>query len=482
LTSLKHKTISGILWSSVDNISSQGIAFIVGVILARLLDPKEFGLIGMITIFISVSQTFINSAFSEALVRKNDCTQADYSTVFYYNFLIGLLLFSLLYITSPAISNFFREPALKNIVRVLSLVLILNSLTVIQNTILKKHVDFKLLARISILSSGVSGIFAVILAYKGFGVWSLVALTLIREGLRSLFLWLWNRWRPALIFSKKSFFELFGFGSKLLLSGLLDAIYNNIYFPIIGKFFSATELGFYTRANSFSSVPSTSISSVVTRVTYPVLAQLQDNKVLLREAYRRIIKSVMLITFPVMLGLAAVSEPTVLALIGEKWRPSITYLQLLCFASVFYPLHALNLEILEVIGRSDLFLKLEIIKKVLAIPVVIFGVIFGIKAMITSMIGYSLVAYYINSYWSGKFIDYSMKQQIKDIMPSFLLAVVMAFLIFLMGNVLDTSYLVKLFLEVSLGIMFYIGSCECIKMPDYLYLKQIVVENVFKRK
>jgi teichuronic acid exporter len=466
----------------VDNFASQGISFIVGVILARILDPKEFGLIGMITIFISVSQTFINSAFSEALVRKKDCTQADYSTVFYYNFLVGLLLFCLLYLTSPAISSFFKEPSLKSLVRVLSLVLILNALTVIQNTIIKKHVDFKLLARISILSSTGSGIFAIILAYKGFGVWSLVALTLMREGLRSLFLWLWNRWRPALIFSKKSFFELFGFGSKLLLSGLIDTIYNNVYFPIIGRYFSATELGFYTRANSFSTVPSTSINSVVTRVTYPVLAQLQDNKALLREAYRRIIKSVMLITFPLMLGLAAVSEPTVLALIGEKWRPSIIYLQLLCFANMLFPLHALNLSILEVVGRSDLFLKLEIIKKTLAIPAIIFGLLFGIKILIAGMIVNTFIAYYINSYWSGKFINYSIQQQIKDIMPSFLLAAGMSFLVFLTGCVLDLSYLVKLILEIILGVLFFIGFCELIKMPDYLYLKQIVVEKVITRK
>jgi len=436
----------------------------------------------MITIFIAVSESFIRSGFHEALIRKKDCTQVDYSTVFFYNLCVGLIFFSLLYLAAPAISNFFEEPDLGKIIRVLSLVLIINSLTIIQRTVLTKRVDFKLLTRISVIASTGSGLFAIILAYKGFGVWSLVAQIITRQALHSSLLWLWNRWRPALIFSKSSFVELFGFGSKLLLSGLIDTVYRNIYYLVIGKYFSATELGFYTRANHFSNFPSQNINMVMNRVTYPVLAQMQDNPMLLKEGYRRIIRSIMLITFVMMLGLVAVAEPMVITLIGEKWRPSIIYLQLLSFAGLLYPLQALNLNMLKVQGRSDLFLKLEIIKKILAVPVIILGVLFGIKIMIIGMIFHSFAAYYLNSYWSGKFIGYSMKKQVKDIIPSFMLAAGMAIAVFIMGYFLETSSLVTLILQVILGAVLVFGFCELTKMPDYIYIKQIVVEKVFRRK
>ena len=289
MTTLKQKTISGVLWSSVEQFTGSGIQFIVGIVLARLLSPSEFGLIGMITIFIAVSESFIRSGFGEALIRKNNCTQTDYSTVFLFNLSVGLIFFVLLIISAPAISRFFNEPVLKDIVRVLSLVLIIESLTIIQRTTLTKRVDFKLLTRITFFAYSISGIIAIILAWKGFGVWSLVALTLIKASLISAFLWLWNRWRPNWQFSIKSFKELFGFGSKLLVSGLIDTIYLNIYYLVIGKYFSAKELGFYTRAKSFSNFPSQIITNVMGRVTYPILAQVQDNPVLLKEGYRRII-------------------------------------------------------------------------------------------------------------------------------------------------------------------------------------------------
>jgi teichuronic acid exporter len=480
--SLKQKTVTGILWSAIDNFITYGITVVVGIILARLLTPAEFGLIGMTSIFIAVSESIIRSGFSDALIRKNHCTQDDYSTVFAYNLFVGLFFVALLYFTAPAISNFFSEPKLKTIIRVLSIVLIIESITIIQRTILTLRVDFKLQARISIIASSGSGILAIILAYRGFGVWSLVALTLTKEVLNSLFLWLWNNWRPALIFNKSSFMELFGFGSKLLVSGLLDTIYYNIYNLAIGKYYSASDLGYYTRANNFSSLPSRNINMVLNRVTYPVLAEIQDDPATMKDVYRRIIRSVMLVTFVLMFGLAAVAEPMVISFIGEKWRPSIIYLQMLCFGNMLYPLQALNLNMLKISGRSDLFLKLEVIKKSLAIPVIILGVLFGIKLMIVGMIMNSYISYYINSYWSGKFINYGIKEQLKDILPSFLLAIVMAAIIFVLGYFLKTSFFIILIVQVISGALIVISICEAIKMPDYIYLKQIVVRKVISRR
>jgi len=475
---IKQKTISGLTWSFVDNFTNLGIQFVVGIILARLLSPSEFGLIGMITIFIAVSQSFIDSGFSNALVRKKECSQADYSTVFFFNLSAGIILYILLFILSRPISNFYSQSELQPLIKVLGLSLIIRSFSIIQGVILVKKIDFKSQAKISVLSTFISGTAGVIMAYSGFGVWSLVARTVSAALLSSVFLWLWNRWMPLPVFSKKSFKELFGFGSKLLISGLIDTIYNNIYYLIIGKYFSAKELGYYTRADLLKDIPSKNINGIVSTVTYPVLSTLQDDKAKLKAGYRRIIKSVMLISFVLMIGMSAAAEPMVITLIGEKWRPSVVYLQMLCFVGMLYPLHALNLNMLKVQGRSDLFLKLEVIKKILAIPTIVIGIIFGIKIMILGMMATSLISYYLNSYWSGKFIGYSMKEQIVDIIPSFLIAMVMGIIIYLTGFILKISYLPKLIILVLMGSSLVILFCETTKFEDYIYLKDVVKTKI----
>lgn len=252
---LKQKTVSGLLWSFIDNFSNLGIQFIIGIILARILSPKEFGLIGMLTIFIAVSQSFINSGFSQALIRKKDPSQADYSTVFYFNIIIGIVCFLILFFCAGLISRFFKEPQLKLLVQVLGLSLIINSFTIIQQTILTRKIDFKLQAKISIISSVVSGIVGLGMAFAGYGVWSLVIKTITMYSITSIFLWLWNGWKPVLVFSIQSFKELFSFGSNLLVSGLIDTIYRNVYYLVIGKYFSAQELGYYTCADQFNTLP-----------------------------------------------------------------------------------------------------------------------------------------------------------------------------------------------------------------------------------
>jgi len=476
--SLKQKTVSGLLWSFVDTFVGQGLTFIVGIILARILSPREFGLIGMITVFTAVSESFINSGFSSALIRKKDCTNIDFSTVFYFNLTAGILFFLILFFTAPFIADFFDEPQLKPIVQVLGIVLIIDSLTLIQRTILTKRIDFKLQTRISVIASLGSGVIAIVMAYKGFGVWSLVAQRIAKEGLNSIFLWLWNRWKPLLVFSMQSFRELFGFGSKLLVSGLIDTLYQNIYYLIIGKYFSAQELGYYTRADGFQRTPSQSLNGVIGRVSYPVLSSIQDDKPRLKNNYQKLIRSTMFITFVLMLGMAAVAEPMIITLIGEKWRPSIIYLQMLSFVGMMYPLHALNLNMLQVSGRSDLFLKIEVIKKILAIPTIMIGVIWGIKIMIIGMMVNTLIAYYLNSYWSGRFIGYSFKQQVIDILPSFGLALMMAVFVYLLGLFLPFSYLWVLIIQIIAGALFILLFCEITRFRDYIFVKEIVIEKL----
>ncbi len=478
--SLKERTVKGIIWSFLDSFSSQIITFVVGIILARLLEPQVFGLVGMITIFIAVSETFIGSGFGSALIRKSDCSQTDYSTVFLFNLGTGIFFFFLLFILAQPISGFFNEAQLTSIIRVLSLVLIIDSLSIVQRTILTKNIDFRLQARISVISGLLAGAISILMAFKGWGVWSLVAKTLIQRTMTTMLLWFWNKWKPTIVFSTESFRQLFGFGSRLLASGLIDTLYRNIYYLIIGKFFSSVELGYFTRAERFKALPSETISNVVLKVSYPVLSNIGNDSVSLKAAYVRLIKSTMLITFILMIGLAAIARPMTIILIGEKWLPSVIYLQMLCFVGILYPLQSLNLNILLVHGRSDLGLRLEIIKKVFAIPVIVAGIIWGIKVMIAGMMVNSLIAYWLNSYWSGKLIAYPVKEQISDILPSFGVAAFTGLIVFLTGLLLSLSYLGEFTIQVLLGGITALLICELTRLEEYCYLKGIV-KSAFKK-
>ncbi|MFT5214589.1 MAG: teichuronic acid exporter [Patiriisocius sp.] len=481
MSSLKQKTISGLLWSFIDNFSKLGLTFVIGIILARLLDPREFGLIGMITIFIALSQSLVDSGFTQALIRKKDCTQADYSTVFYFNLFIGIILYTVLFFSAGAISRFFDEPQLLLIVQVVGLSIIVNAFTIVQRARLTKAINFKLQTKISIIASLSSGVIGIMMAYSGYGVWSLVFKTLLGFTITSFLLWIWNKWKPSFEFSRNSFKEMFSFGYKLLISGLIDTAYQNIYLLVIGKYFSAAELGFYTRADQFSNLPSKNITSVIQRVSYPVLAEIQHDIPRLKTAYQKIIKSTMLITFVSMIILAAVAKPLVLTLVGEKWLPSVIYLQLLSFGGMLYPLHAVNLNMLNVQGRSDLFLRLEIIKKILAIPVIVVGVLLGIKAMIVGMIIISMIAFFLNSYYSGQHIGYSSMQQLKDILPSFILAIFIGSITHLIGAFLILPNYLILIIQLIAGGGFFILITELFKMQDYLFVKEIFLDKVLKR-
>lgn len=476
-SNLRHKTISGLFWSFIDNFSKLGIQFIVGVILARILSPREFGLIGMLTIFIAISQTFIDSGFRNALIRKKHCSDVDYSTVFYFNLLISTFIYILLLVSSGSIAHFFEEPQLKPLLRVLGLGLIFSSLGIIHQTILIREIKFRLQTYATLIASIGSGTLAIIMAFNGYGVWSLVALTVIRFALISVSLWIFTKWRPIWTFSMSSFRELFNFGGKLLISSLINTIYQNIYFLIIGKFFSTPDLGFYTRADQFRNMPSKNVTAVIQRVSYPILSSIQDEHDRLKNNYKKLIKGTMFITFLLMLGMAAVAKPMILALIGEKWEPSVIYLQLLCLVGMFHPLQALNLNMLNVKGRSDLFLKLEIIKKLIAVPVIIIGIIWGIKVMILGMIANAVIAYIINSYYSGKLIDYPIRQQVVDIFPSFIFAIIISALVYSINYLLTFPAWIILCVQFLTAAIITVGIGEFVKMKDYLFVKMIIREQ-----
>ncbi|NLJ18847.1 lipopolysaccharide biosynthesis protein [Globicatella sulfidifaciens] len=477
--SLKKKAIRGVSWSFVDNIASQGITFLVGIILARLLTPAEFGILGMITIFIAISNSIIDSGFSNALIRKNDAKRIDYNTVFIFNLVLSLVLYGVLYVASPAISRFFHEPQLVAITRVMGLLLLINALGIIQRTLLVKRVDFKTQTKVSVIASLGSAVVGVGMAWAGFGVWSLVGQQLSRQFLNTLFLWVFNRWRPLLEFSIQSFKELFSFGSKLLASGLIDTLFKNIYYIIIGRFYSAAQLGQYTRAEQFNMIFSSNLTSVIQRVSYPVLSSIQNEAERLREAYRRVIKSTMLVTFACMLGLAACAKPVILILIGEKWLVAAEYLQIICFSGMLYPLHAINLNILQVKGRSDLFLKLEIIKKGLAVLPITLGIIYGIKVMLLAKVFNSFLAYYLNARYSKSMVNYSVKEQIADILPTFLVSLGVAGVMWGI-TWLDLNVYLQLIVQVSVGLTLAGVIYEKLNLEEYKELKGIAL-SILKR-
>lgn len=478
--SLKNKAVRGVGWSFVDNIASSGITFLVGLVLARLLTPAEYGIMAMIAIFIAVSNSVIDSGFSNALIRKLHIERIDYNTVFYFNLAVSVVLYLLLFLFSPAISAFFKEPVLVEVTRVIGWILIINALAIIPRTQFVRAVDFKTQTKVSLISSISSGVVGIGMAVSGLGVWSLVGQQLSRQFLNTLFLWIYSKWHPVWEFSIRSFKELFGFGSKLLLSGLLDTIYKNIYYIVIGRFYTSAQLGQYTRAEQFNTIFSSNLTSVVQRVSYPVLSSIQEEPERLREAYRRVIKSTMLVAFACMLGLAAVAKPLIMILIGEKWLPAVTFLQIICFSGMLFPLHAINLNILQVKGRSDLFLKLEIIKKIIAVGPIVIGILYGIEYMLCGSVVNSFIAYFLNSHYSANLINYPTKEQMKDVFPTFVVSLLVATVMWSLSFI-QISYYILLPIQIFTGLLLAFFVYERLHLDEYYEAKKLLI-SVLRRK
>lgn len=472
--SLKKKTVRGTFWSAVDSISSQGVTFLVGLVLARLLTPHEYGLIGYIMILVAVFNSIVDSGFSNALIRKKDAGETDYSTAFIFNLAVSLVMVAAMVLVAVPFSRFFKEPQLVPLVRVMSVIVVINALALIQRTRLVKSVDFKTQTKASLISSVTSGAVGLAMAFGGLGVWSLVGQQISRQLVNTVCLWILNRWTPSWRFSWSSFRELFGFGWKLLVSGLIDTVWKEIYQLVIGKFYSTSTLGQYTRGKQFSDIFSSNMTSIVQRVSYPVLSSIQDERERMREGYRKIIRTTMLASFVLLFGLSAVAESLLTVLIGPRWLEAAHYLQIICFAASLYPLHAINLNMLQVQGRSDLFLKLEIVKKIIAVGPLLLGIFIGIDWMLWGSLATSIIAYFLNARYSGTLIGYPIKAQIKDILPSFGVAAVMAACVFPL-SLLDLRPIWMLLVQLCAGAAVAIGLCEAFRLPEYLEIKNIAL-------
>lgn len=465
---LKHRTVKALLWSFIDIIAQRGVQFIIGIVLARLLLPEQFGLIGMLTIFMAVIRTFLDSGFGSALIQKKDMTQADMCSIFYFNIVVGLVAAGLLCLAAPWIAAFYKQPILTPLTRALSLTIVINSFGLIQSTILIKNINFKTQTKVSIISGIFSGAVGISMAAYGFGVWSLVAQQLSAAFLWSASLWFFSSWRPALIFSFDALKEMFGFGSRILASGVLNQIFENIYFLIIGRLFSAADLGFFTRAKTLNDIPSQTLSEMTGRVTFPVFSSIQDDPSRLKRGLKKALTTLVLVNFPLMIGLAAIARPLILTLLTHKWAPSIFFFQLLCIGGLLFPLHLMNLNVLQALGRSDLFLRLEIIKKIMIVINIAITWRWGISAIICGIIITSVIGYYLNTYYNGMLIDYPITEQMRDLIPYLITAGLMGLAVYAVGSFHYPSNWSMLIVQIITGISSYVLFCRTFRLKAFM--------------
>lgn len=479
--SLKDKTVKGVGWSAADSFLSQGITFVVGLVLARLLSPSEYGLIGITAVFITVFNAIIDSGFSQAIIRKKEASNEDYNTMFITNMVLSVIMFLILFFSAPAIARFFERPELISLTRVMGIVLIINALSITQNTVLTKRIDFKTKTKASLISAVLSGIVGIVMTFMGYGVWSLVGQQISKQFANTICLWIFNKWWPNFKFSVFSFKYMWGFGWKLLVSSLIDTTWNELYQVVVGKFYSPATLGQYSRSKEYASIFSVNIQSIVGRVTFPVLAEIQDDKERLVGAYRRIIKTTMFVTAVSMISMGAIAEPMIYCLIGPQWHQAATFLPLICINMSLRPLHATNLNMLKVQGRSDLFLKLEIIKKIIAIGPIALGIFVGIYWMLVGGVITGFFAFFLNSYYSGKMIGYSSWMQLKDVVPSYGLSFLIALSVYFL-KYLPLSYWIILPMQIIVGICVFFLVCETRKMEEYVETKNMLLSMLNKFK
>lgn len=464
----------------MEKFSLQAFAFIQGVILARLLMPSDYGLLAMVAIFSGIARIMVDSGFASALIRKQDKTEIDYSTVFDANLIISIVVAFVLFLCSGTIASFYNQPILQEIIWVMCIQIVLNAAITIQGVRLTSELQFKKISIINVISTVVSGLFAIGMAVYGYGVWSLVFPGFLTIIVKAVLFWHFQHWIPGIGFSWKICKELFGFGSKIAASYLLGTIYENIYSIVIGKVFTAKDLGYYTRGLNYSQMPATTITGVLGGVAYPILSEIQQDTERLRNAYIKMIRLAAYVVFPIMLGLAAVAKPLLLLMLTDKWADAIIYLQVSCFALMWYPLHSLNLNLLQVKGRSDLFFKLEIYKKVLGVIIIAATIPFGILAMCWGSVLSSVLCLVINTYYTGKIIDVGFLKQMLFVAPAFMYSLTMGVLVWT-TTLFIPSLTIQLIVGCVVGVVYYWSISKITKSEDYNYFCIVLKKNVIER-
>lgn len=471
--SLSQQALGGVIWATVEKFGGRVLQVLSTIILARLLLPEDFGIVAMVAIFFSVSNILIDSGFSQALIREDKISEEDKSTTFYINLITAIILFIILWVSSPLISQFFREPILLKMTRFMALTPIFFSITIIQRALYSHRLNFRTQAIVNLIATFLSGTSAVILAIYGLGVWALATQYVLMAFVTSFLFWGLSPWIPKKFINKNSFSRLFGFGSKLMLSGLINVIYKEIYKVIIGRIYSTSLLGFYVQAENFKNVVSENLVSVMVRVTYPALSKVKNEPARLKDGYKKILRVISFLIFPAMIGLIIISEPLVVTLIGEKWIKSAPILQVLSLAGIIYHMHVINLNILKVLGRSDLILKLQILKKIGVTLAIAIGLVYGFWGLVIAQVTSSYLSLYLNMIYTNRLMNYSKTEQFIDVFPVIKYSIPMTIIVFAI-NIIDFDYpALRLAVSVLSGMLVYLVTSLWLKpqpFKDIIYI------------
>ena len=464
-----QSVIKNFLWRFAERCSAQMVSLVVSIVLARLLAPEDYGVIALVTVFTTIMQVFVDSGLGTALIQKKNADDLDFSSVFYFNFAVCLVLYAVMFAAAPFISRFYNNAALTPLVRVISLTIVISGVKGIQQSYVSRNMLFKRFFYATLGGTIFSAFLGIGLAYAGFGVWALVAQQLSNAAIDTLILWLTVPWRPKKMFSWDRLKGLLSYGWKLLASGLLDRVYSSLRSLIIGKMYSPADLAFYERGNQFPDVIITNINTSIDSVLLPTMASSQDDRATVKSMTRRAIKTSTYIMAPLMMGLAFCAEPIVRLVLTEKWLPCVPFLRIFCITYMFYPIHTANLNAIKALGRSDLFFKLEIVKKIVGLTILLSVMWFGVMAMAYSLLLSSVLSQIINTWPNRKLLDYSYPDQLKDILPSILLAVGMGICVWLV-SLLHLSDVITLLLQIPLGAAIYIGVSAALHLDSYVFL------------
>ena len=472
-TSLRGKVLSGLFWKVLENGGVQIVQFVISLILARMLGPERYGTIALLLVFIAIANVFIQSGFQTALIQKRQVDDLDYSSVFYLGLGVALLLYAVIFAGAPAVAAFYHDPELKSMLRVLALMIFFGAVVSVQTAMVSRKMEFRKMCAASLLATCLSGIAGVIGAYRGLGTWALVVQQLGTQFLLMVFLWVLVGWKPMKAFSFSRVKALFSYGWKLLCSSLLDTVYNNLYTMVIGRIYQKDVVGYYNRGNQFPQLIVNNLAASIQAVMLPAFSASQEDKERMKAMVRRSIVTSAFVIFPMMAGLVAVAKPLISIILTEKWLPCVPFLQIMCVAYAMWPIHIANLQAINALGRSDIFLKLEIIKKALGLAVLAVSIPFGIYAMVWLKASTDFVGTIINAYPNKKLLNYSFLEQWRDVFPALILSVVMGAIVYSLQFFIHNNWIL-LTAQISGGVLIYGGLAWIFKIESFRYLLGVV--------
>lgn len=472
-TSLRGKVLSGLFWKVLENGGVQIVQFVISLILARMLGPERYGTIALLLVFIAIANVFIQSGFQTALIQKRQVDDLDYSSVFYLGLGVALLLYAVIFAGAPAVAAFYHDSELKSMLRVLALMIFFGAVVSVQTAMVSRKMEFRKMCAASLLATCLSGIAGVIGAYRGLGTWALVVQQLGTQFLLMVFLWVLVGWKPMRAFSFSRVKALFSYGWKLLCSSLLDTVYNNLYTMVIGRIYQKDVVGYYNRGNQFPQLIVNNLAASIQAVMLPAFSASQEDKERMKAMVRRSIVTSAFVIFPMMAGLVAVAKPLISIILTEKWLPCVPFLQIMCVAYAMWPIHIANLQAINALGRSDIFLKLEIIKKALGLAVLAVSIPFGIYAMVWLKASTDFVGTIINAYPNKKLLNYSFLEQWRDVFPALILSVVMGAIVYSLQFFIHNNWIL-LTAQISGGVLIYGGLAWIFKIESFRYLLGVV--------